>query len=212
MAWPEGASPRKLAAHTNLAAVPFLAAAAIIPTGTLDLAPLAAIQVFVMAQLAVSTAMFLMFFRLQQIGGLTTEPDRLRRRRRRRAHRRGLARRNLSGRCVGGARPREKATTSRRVGASGLRGFPFVPSGRPRFSGRPETCAEHHRLSAASAVLKISSPVGARPRPESNSRAFNTRSRPPSSRSRSSRSPRRLPPILATSSPARSLRGAAGWA
>ena len=71
MAWPEGASPRKLAAHTNLAAVPFLDAAAIIQTGTLDLAPLAAISGLVMAQLAVSTTMFLMFFRLQQIGGPT---------------------------------------------------------------------------------------------------------------------------------------------
>ncbi len=71
LAWPEGASPRKLAAHTNLAAVPFLAAAAIFQTGTLDLAPLAAISGLVLAQLAVSTTMFLMFFRLQQIGGPT---------------------------------------------------------------------------------------------------------------------------------------------
>ena len=71
LAWPEGASPRKLAAHTNLAAVPFLAAAAIFQTGTLDLAPLAAVSGLVLAQLAVSTIMFLMFFRLQQIGGPT---------------------------------------------------------------------------------------------------------------------------------------------
>jgi drug/metabolite transporter (DMT)-like permease len=71
LAWPEGASPRKLAAHTNLAAVPFLAAAAIFRTGTLDLAPLAAVSGLVLAQLAVSTTMFLMFFRLQQIGGPT---------------------------------------------------------------------------------------------------------------------------------------------
>ncbi len=71
LAWPEGASPRKLAAHTNLAAVPFLAAAAIYQSGTLDLAPLAAVSGLVIVQLAVSTAMFTMFFRLQQIGGPT---------------------------------------------------------------------------------------------------------------------------------------------
>lgn len=71
LAWPEGASPRKLAAHTNLAAVPFLAAAALAQTGSLDLAPLAAVSGLVIVQLAVSTAMFLMFFRLQLIGGPT---------------------------------------------------------------------------------------------------------------------------------------------
>jgi drug/metabolite transporter (DMT)-like permease len=71
MAWPEGASPRKLASHTNLAAVPFLAVAVFIQTGTIDVAPLASIPSLVAAQLAVSTVMFLMFFRLQQIGGPT---------------------------------------------------------------------------------------------------------------------------------------------
>jgi drug/metabolite transporter (DMT)-like permease len=71
LAWPEGASPRKLASHTNLAAVPFLAVAVIVQTGTIDLAPLGSIPGLVLAQLAVSTVMFLMFFRLQQIGGPT---------------------------------------------------------------------------------------------------------------------------------------------
>ena len=71
LAWPEGASPRKLASHTNLAAVPFLASVVIIQTGTIDVAPLASIPGLVAAQLAVSTVMFLMFFRLQQIGGPT---------------------------------------------------------------------------------------------------------------------------------------------
>lgn len=71
MAWPFGASPRKLAAHTNLAAVPFLAFAIYVQTGTFDLAPLASIPGLVALQLAVSTVMFLMFFRLQQIGGPT---------------------------------------------------------------------------------------------------------------------------------------------
>ena len=70
-AWPEGASPRKLASHTNLAAVPFLAVVAFVQTGTIDLAPLASIFGLVALQLAVSTTMFLMFFRLQQIGGPT---------------------------------------------------------------------------------------------------------------------------------------------
>jgi len=71
MAWPFGASPRKLAAHTNLAAVPFLALAVYAQTGAFDLAPLAAIPGLVVLQLAVSTVMFLMFFRLQQVGGPT---------------------------------------------------------------------------------------------------------------------------------------------
>jgi drug/metabolite transporter (DMT)-like permease len=71
MAWPFGASPRKLAAHTNLAAVPFLALAVYVQTGTFDLAPLASIPELVALQLVVSAIMFLMFFRLQQIGGPT---------------------------------------------------------------------------------------------------------------------------------------------
>ena len=71
LAWPQGASPRLLAAHTNLAAVPFLALAVVVQTGTLDLSPLIAIPALIALQLTVSTAMFLMFFRLQQIGGPT---------------------------------------------------------------------------------------------------------------------------------------------
>ena len=71
MAWPFGASPRKLSAHTNLAAVPFLAIFIYAQTGTIDLAPLAAIPSLVAVQLVVSTVMFLMFFRLQQVGGPT---------------------------------------------------------------------------------------------------------------------------------------------
>ena len=71
MAWPFGASPRKLAAHTNLAAVPFFALLVYIQTGTIDVMPLAAIPGLVAMQLVVSTIMFLMFFRLQQVGGPT---------------------------------------------------------------------------------------------------------------------------------------------
>jgi drug/metabolite transporter (DMT)-like permease len=71
MAWPFGASPRKLAAHTNLAAVPFLALAVYAQTGTIDVMPLVQIPGLVALQLVVSTVMFLMFFRLQQVGGPT---------------------------------------------------------------------------------------------------------------------------------------------
>jgi drug/metabolite transporter (DMT)-like permease len=71
LAWPEGARPRKLAAATNLAAVPPLLLIAFIQSGTLDLAPLAAAPGLVALQVAVSTVMFLMFFRLQQVGGPT---------------------------------------------------------------------------------------------------------------------------------------------
>ncbi|MBC8038426.1 MAG: DMT family transporter, partial [Rhizobiales bacterium] len=71
LAWPEGASPRWLAAMTNLAAVPPLVLAAVVTTGTLDLAPLAAVPGLTALQIAVSTVMFLMFFRLQQLGGPT---------------------------------------------------------------------------------------------------------------------------------------------
>jgi drug/metabolite transporter (DMT)-like permease len=71
LAWPPGASPRRLAAVTNLAAVPPLLVVALAESGTLDLAPLAAVPGLVALQLAISTIMFLMFFRLQQIGGPT---------------------------------------------------------------------------------------------------------------------------------------------
>ena len=71
LAWPQGASPRRLAAMTNLAAVPPLALVALVQTGTLDLAPLAAVPGLVALQIAVSTVMFLMFFQLQQLGGPT---------------------------------------------------------------------------------------------------------------------------------------------
>jgi drug/metabolite transporter (DMT)-like permease len=72
MAWPAGASPRRLAATTNLAAVPMLLAISLVQGGgSLDLAPLTHMPLIVMLQIAVSTTMFLMFFRLQLIGGPT---------------------------------------------------------------------------------------------------------------------------------------------
>ena len=71
LAWPVGASPRSLASFTNLAAVPFLLGVNVAQTGWIDPAPLVAIPGLIVVQLVVSTTMFLMFFRLQQIGGPT---------------------------------------------------------------------------------------------------------------------------------------------
>jgi drug/metabolite transporter (DMT)-like permease len=71
LAWPEGAGPRQLAAMTNLAAVPPLLLIAFVQNGTVEIAPLAMAPGLVALQIAVSTIMFLMFFRLQQLGGPT---------------------------------------------------------------------------------------------------------------------------------------------
>ena len=71
VAWPAGVGPRGLASATNLAAVPFLLLVDVVQTGSVDLAPLVAIPGLVALQIAVSSTMFLMFFRLQQIGGPT---------------------------------------------------------------------------------------------------------------------------------------------
>jgi drug/metabolite transporter (DMT)-like permease len=71
MGWPPGASPESLAASTNLAAVPILVGYVAIFAGGVDIKPFAAIPALAVAQVIVSTAMFLMFFRLQQVGGPT---------------------------------------------------------------------------------------------------------------------------------------------
>lgn len=71
LGWPKGAGPLRLASLTNLAAAPFLLAASYAWSGAVDLAPLVAHPGLVGAQLAVSAAMFLMFFRLQELGGPT---------------------------------------------------------------------------------------------------------------------------------------------
>jgi len=71
LAWPEGASPQRLAAMTNLAAVPPLMLLVLATSGEWDLASLTAIPRLVAAQIAVSSVMFLTFFRLQQLGGPT---------------------------------------------------------------------------------------------------------------------------------------------
>jgi drug/metabolite transporter (DMT)-like permease len=70
-AWPKGASPMLLASLTNLAAVPFLLAIDLALTGSIDASSLAKAPWLLAAQLVCSSIMFLMFFRLQQIGGPT---------------------------------------------------------------------------------------------------------------------------------------------
>jgi drug/metabolite transporter (DMT)-like permease len=71
LGWPKGASPLRLASLTNLAAVPPLLALAFWHAGTVDFGTLAAVPALALAQLVVSTVMFLMFFRLQDLGGPT---------------------------------------------------------------------------------------------------------------------------------------------
>jgi drug/metabolite transporter (DMT)-like permease len=70
LGWPRGAGPLRLAALTNLAAVAPLALAAW-GLGGLDFSPFTRIPGVMAAQLAASTVMFLMFFRLQAAGGPT---------------------------------------------------------------------------------------------------------------------------------------------
>lgn len=70
MAWPKGAGNMRLAAMVNLAAVPPLAVLGY-AFGGLNLAPLLEIPGLIAAQLAASTVMYLMFFRLQAVGGPT---------------------------------------------------------------------------------------------------------------------------------------------
>jgi drug/metabolite transporter (DMT)-like permease len=71
LAWPKGAGPMMLASLTNLAAVPPLIVAFYLLSGGFNLAPLLAVPLLVLVQVGVSTTMFVMFFRLQQIGGPT---------------------------------------------------------------------------------------------------------------------------------------------
>jgi drug/metabolite transporter (DMT)-like permease len=71
MGWPEGAAPESLAASTNLAAVPILLGLETLIAGRVDTLPLFNVPLLAFAQLVVSIAMFLMFFRLQQLGGPT---------------------------------------------------------------------------------------------------------------------------------------------
>lgn len=70
LAWPRGTGPMRLAALTNLAAAGPLLALAWALDG-LDLPALLAVPGLVGLQLLASSVMFLMFFRLQQVGGPT---------------------------------------------------------------------------------------------------------------------------------------------
>ena len=70
-AWPEGASPLMLASLTNLSAVPFLLTIDFALNGGIELASLAHAPLLMLTQLIVSSVLFVMFFRLQQIGGPT---------------------------------------------------------------------------------------------------------------------------------------------
>jgi drug/metabolite transporter (DMT)-like permease len=71
LGWPKGASPTRLAALTNLAAVLPLLAIAWAWAGNLDLSPFTKIPGLVALQVAISSTMFVLLFRLQQAGGPT---------------------------------------------------------------------------------------------------------------------------------------------
>jgi drug/metabolite transporter (DMT)-like permease len=71
LGWPKGENPLRLASLTNLAAVPPLLALSWVHGGGLDVTAIAAHAGLAVSQLVVSTLMFLMFFRLQDIGGPT---------------------------------------------------------------------------------------------------------------------------------------------
>ncbi|MCA0434360.1 MAG: DMT family transporter [Proteobacteria bacterium] len=69
--WPEGVSPLRLAAQTNVAAVLPLGALLIGSAGLAPFGQLANAPALVLLQVIVSTAMFVAFFRLQWVGGPT---------------------------------------------------------------------------------------------------------------------------------------------
>lgn len=71
LGWPEGAGPKLLGSLTNLAAVPTLLAFALALYGVPDLSPAVQVPGVVLAQFVVSSLMFMLFFRLQQVGGPT---------------------------------------------------------------------------------------------------------------------------------------------
>jgi drug/metabolite transporter (DMT)-like permease len=67
--WPDGARPIELAAGSNAMSAALLAAIAVPLTGGLHLEALGAVPVLTLAQVASASAMFALFFRLQQAGG-----------------------------------------------------------------------------------------------------------------------------------------------
>ncbi|WP_196502393.1 DMT family transporter [Aestuariivirga litoralis] len=71
LGWPKDAGPRLLGSLTNLSAVPFLLIVALLLHGTIDLAPFGQAPLLAFSQLLASSLMFMLFFRLQQVGGPT---------------------------------------------------------------------------------------------------------------------------------------------
>ena len=69
--WPEGAGPKLLGSLTNLCAVPMLLIIALALYGRPDFSPATVAPWVVVAQLLSSSLMFMLFFRLQQVGGPT---------------------------------------------------------------------------------------------------------------------------------------------
>ncbi len=69
VAWPKGAGPVELAALSHLASAGLLLAAMVVTGEVGGLSALGAVPVAAALQVAVSTAMFALFFRLQAVGG-----------------------------------------------------------------------------------------------------------------------------------------------
>lgn len=69
--WPQGASPVQVGAAANLGALPMLAAALIAFSDHSAVAAVSSHPLLVLIQIAVSMAMFIVFFRLQWVGGPT---------------------------------------------------------------------------------------------------------------------------------------------
>lgn len=67
--WPEGTCPIELAVGSHLASAAMLLAGILVLLGGKAFAPLGALPLVVIAQVASATAMFAFFFRLQAVGG-----------------------------------------------------------------------------------------------------------------------------------------------
>ncbi|WP_027061797.1 DMT family transporter [Mesorhizobium loti] len=67
--WPEGTGPIELAVGSHLASAAMLLAGILVLLGGKSFAPLGAVPLVVIAQVASATAMFAFFFRLQAVGG-----------------------------------------------------------------------------------------------------------------------------------------------
>jgi drug/metabolite transporter (DMT)-like permease len=69
--WPSGASPTTVGAAANLGAIPFLLVTVVVNGGAGDLAGIISHATLTIAQIVISLVMFLVFFRLQVVGGPT---------------------------------------------------------------------------------------------------------------------------------------------